>query len=131
MASYENAEIKLKEYFNGKLDTRIENRKLKLKYPMSKRDDQDIKITKTTNPHSAEDKTVRQIEDMELDILKYQFRATQRFVSSCDLMTQRILELRYRDNQMWKEIANRLSLEESWCRRKRTEAVEEFKDWLG
>lgn len=136
---YKNAEKRLKSYLTGKLNAKIERRKLLLRYPPKdsiKKEgvhEVDIKTGGTIRKDKLEMQVIKVSDDSEYNRLKSDYDTIEKFLNHIfrySRQTHEILYLFYRSGKTWTFISEKVNLSESSCRKKRNEAVQELVDWL-
>lgn len=137
---YKEAESLLTDYLSGALQSRVEKRKLELKYPPKRSSLSDLRKEEP----DPKINTIERVNKLEKDVLKYVDDGTYvylknytlliekflKFVENTNEIDHKIIIMFYQENYLWKEIADEVNLSESQCRRRRRRAIQELCSWL-
>ena len=133
MSDYKKAESLLKDYVTGKLDAKMERRKLVLKYPPRPKEELGVKVQTTRRNDQLENEVINYLEDSTYNQLKNDRDTVKQFLTyivGYDSDTYKILNLFYREGKSWVAIAEKVNIAQSSCRDRRTKAIKELITWL-
>lgn len=132
---FKKAEIYLKDYFSGKMEVAIENRKLELKYPPRRKmlKEQTTMVQSSPSHDQLEREVLNYIDDGTYVFLKQKENAIRKyleFMKEVDEINYNILELYYKYDKTWNYIEHKLNLSTSACIARRNKAIKELKTWI-
>lgn len=131
---HKKAEIYLKDYLTGKLQTQAENRKLEILHPpRRKQKDLGVKVQTSSNNDQLEREVLSYVDDGAYVFLKNKISNVNKcleFIRKTDELTYRILILYYEKMKTWVYVSNVVNMSQSACIRRRDKALKELDEWL-